>query len=1058
MSSQKRKVPENGDVSRKTARCSAQQVAAILESDDEETLGFDEDYPSDELKTDSDDNVENDNDSESDSDNENPVDRLPVRPFIGHNLDSGWNKKLISAASTLYDAADESHKNGDEERSYILFMRFYNVIDLLKQTPEYKKDKIYYNSIISKIKMITAIECAEKLLENLRKRYDLKSEEAEVAKALKEKDEKEKKTFNEEEKDGPVVIYKDLIDCRSLYGLISKKKSLIIMDVRSADDYETSHIKHSSCINVPNSILRPGITAEKVQSNLPVEAIPQWNERKDVDYVIFLDQSSKIIDSDNALHHLKEAICKWDRVNKLKNSPLLLKGGFQDWILYYPTVTTNPQSNNITVHIESGPDITGLEYPDLENFDKPILPKKSEPENQFKNIVPHISSPQINGDISDQVKTNAVPIFNRSLKPKQVQNEDESPTFEPKPEYSETIDFQEGKKEEGLDEALQEKIKDLGDDFKRADEERLMLLKENDRIKSEMENLSKETEKLKIREELRKKSKYNENRRLELEAEKMSEQRRKNILEKKKEEVTFNDSEKKDIIEFDTKKKNEKEQIGKEEVEQKTANEQKLLLSKKFLQKNDIPTVMRDKKPKVETNPADKSTVFIDKDVTTTKLKYETDSPPRKLGLSRSHSSPNIAKLVDEEDMKKPLPIVNRTAKPKVKPEMFSPEMNRQFKPQAVDINAARQRNLMPIYGNQGSGLTGLKNLGNTCFMNSIIQCLANTIHLCLYFVSGTFRHHINKQNKRGTRGDLAEEFSVIIRSLWCNQYRSITPKDFKSKAGKYIDICSGYDQQDSHEFLTVVMEKLHQDVNTATIVGNLKPPDLDDMLQSEAIIAFWKYHKLLNQSVITELFEGLMCSTLQCLHCSKKSYSFEEFMCLSLPVPSSASCSLKDCLSTFLKVEKMTGEAKWRCPSCKVPRDAQKKIDICKLPKILVIHLKRFSYEGMWRRKLQTHVDFPFSNFNIVTSSPDPDGHHLFDLYGVSNHYGTLEGGHYTAFCKNNVKDKWYKYDDHEVGEIAPNIVKFSIEQVAVSLSSLLGLKQPDSPSKVKVIRSRTL
>ncbi|KAG1671241.1 Protein AF-10 [Nymphon striatum] len=93
MSSQKRKVPENGDVSLETARCSAQQVAAILDSDDEETLGFDKDYPSDELKTDSDDNVDNDNDSESDSDNENPVDRLPVRPVIGHNLDSGWNKK-----------------------------------------------------------------------------------------------------------------------------------------------------------------------------------------------------------------------------------------------------------------------------------------------------------------------------------------------------------------------------------------------------------------------------------------------------------------------------------------------------------------------------------------------------------------------------------------------------------------------------------------------------------------------------------------------------------------------------------------------------------------------------------------------------------------------------------------------------------------------------------------------------------------------------------------------------------------------------------------------------
>ncbi|KAG1651194.1 hypothetical protein GQR58_027383 [Nymphon striatum] len=106
--SQKRKVPENGDVSRKTARCSAQQVAAILDSDDEETLGFDEDYPSDELETDSDDNVDNDNDSESDSDNEIPADRLPVRPVIAHNLDSGWNKKYVSVNKQFLRAETET--------------------------------------------------------------------------------------------------------------------------------------------------------------------------------------------------------------------------------------------------------------------------------------------------------------------------------------------------------------------------------------------------------------------------------------------------------------------------------------------------------------------------------------------------------------------------------------------------------------------------------------------------------------------------------------------------------------------------------------------------------------------------------------------------------------------------------------------------------------------------------------------------------------------------------------------------------------------------------------
>ncbi|KAG1651541.1 Peptide chain release factor 1-like, mitochondrial [Nymphon striatum] len=119
MSSQKRKVPENGDVSRKTARCSAQQVAAILDSDDEETLCFDEYYPSDELETDSDDNVDNDNDSESDSDNENPVDRLHVRPVIGHNLDSGWNKKYVGVNKHLDNITELKHSDDEDKEEMV---------------------------------------------------------------------------------------------------------------------------------------------------------------------------------------------------------------------------------------------------------------------------------------------------------------------------------------------------------------------------------------------------------------------------------------------------------------------------------------------------------------------------------------------------------------------------------------------------------------------------------------------------------------------------------------------------------------------------------------------------------------------------------------------------------------------------------------------------------------------------------------------------------------------------------------------------------------------------
>ncbi|KAG1685807.1 Polyglutamine-binding protein 1 [Nymphon striatum] len=84
---------------------SAAKLRPILDSDDEETFGFDEDYPSDELETDSDDN---DNDSESDSDNENPADRLPVRPVIAHNLDSGWNKKYVGVNKQFLRAETET--------------------------------------------------------------------------------------------------------------------------------------------------------------------------------------------------------------------------------------------------------------------------------------------------------------------------------------------------------------------------------------------------------------------------------------------------------------------------------------------------------------------------------------------------------------------------------------------------------------------------------------------------------------------------------------------------------------------------------------------------------------------------------------------------------------------------------------------------------------------------------------------------------------------------------------------------------------------------------------
>lgn len=134
-------------------------------------------------------------------------------------------------------------------------------------------------------------------------------------------------------------------------------------------------------------------------------------------------------------------------------------------------------------------------------------------------------------------------------------------------------------------------------------------------------------------------------------------------------------------------------------------------------------------------------------------------------------------------------------------------------------------------------------------------------------------------------------------------------------------------------------------------------------------------------------------------------------------------------------------GESKWKCPRCKQYRDAVKKIDIWQLPPILIVHLKRFKYQGIWRDKVTTMVDYPIggeSGVNLNLDSYVINGaqqSHQYKLYAVSNHTGTLDGGHYTAACKNFQFNRWFKYDDSEVKEASAS----SLSTTLVSSASYI-------------------
>uniref|UniRef100_A0A673GZD5 Ubiquitin carboxyl-terminal hydrolase n=1 Tax=Sinocyclocheilus rhinocerous TaxID=307959 RepID=A0A673GZD5_9TELE len=312
--------------------------------------------------------------------------------------------------------------------------------------------------------------------------------------------------------------------------------------------------------------------------------------------------------------------------------------------------------------------------------------------------------------------------------------------------------------------------------------------------------------------------------------------------------------------------------------------------------------------------------------------------------------------------------------------------------------SAAQIRNLNPVFGGQGPLLMGLRNLGNTCYMNSILQCLCNTVTSLI---------------KRSRLGEVAEEFSVIMKALWSGQYKMISPQDFKGTICKINNRFSSYEHQDSQELLLFLMDGLHEDLNKV-------------QRSEQELSVFFRNDTLLNESIIVVLFQGQFKSTVQCMSCQHKSRTFETFMYLTLEMTSSSKCSLQDCLKLFSKEERLTANNRFYCRHCKTHRDAIKKMQIWKVPPILLVHLKRFKYDGRWREKLQTLVDFPLDNLDLsqYVIGPKPNLK-KYSLYAVSNHYGGLDGGHYTAYCKNPLKQRWFKFDDHEVSDISASSVR---------------------------------
>ena len=317
-------------------------------------------------------------------------------------------------------------------------------------------------------------------------------------------------------------------------------------------------------------------------------------------------------------------------------------------------------------------------------------------------------------------------------------------------------------------------------------------------------------------------------------------------------------------------------------------------------------------------------------------------------------------------------------------------------------------------YNNKG--LSGLQNLGNTCFINSCMQILSHTYEL------NEILSRPNKRFNQNPESILLFEWNKLREMLWSSNCTICPEKFIKTIQAvaeyKNITIFSGYSQNDLPEFLIFIINSFHLSLSRKvfmTINGNPEN-DKDDI----ALKCFEMIKDIYSKeySEIWNLFYGTHISQIKDIETGKvKSMKPEPYFIINLPIPTNnKSPSLYDCFDLYTENELLDGENQWRNETTGSKECVYKSTVFWSFPTILIIDLKRVNSKNV---KTTTLVSFPINNLNLSKYSIGyKNNSYMYDLYGICNHVGGSMGGHYTAFIK-NANGKWYHFNDTGVCEI---------------------------------------